>query len=865
MRAAASGRHLLLLSGRRTFAAAPVAPTAMASRAGPSKAAALGGLVPQPLEALPAVPPGALTITEGAAVVLYAGKDAVFYNRVQILNRDLSVTIVRCYDRARRAAATPRDVRKAWNRRQITEALLAHGAKHAAAAADAAAAGAAGAAAAPPSLFPAPPFPTMVRHTPEGNDLAARFGITMMTDATLPAALPGLRVLEALSASGLRSVRYAKEVPGLAHVVVNDLDPAAVASILANVAFNGVPPGRLQPAHADATLLMYLCREPHLAFDVIDLDPYGTAVPFLDGAVQAVLDGGLLAVTCTDMQVLASQQQPDVCHSKYGGQPLKARYCHEQALRLVLGAVESAANRYGRTIRPLVSVSVDFYVRVFVTVHACAEEANRSSVRKAHLYQCTGCDAYWVQPIGALGREEAAGGGGGSGGGGGGGGGAATGGHERGVEAVGAAQPGASTSQPGGEGDGEERMGGGADAGGDDASAAAAGGRGPKRLRLDNDADAGAGAGAGAAARGGRAGKRRGLGGTAQTGDGGGGHRKKAHASFVPHTPGALCPHCTRPVQIGGPIWSGPLHDRAFAASVLDEAVRVFGADGRGIAGATAVPDRFYDVHPPPTEGGVDGSAAPPAAGAAAAGAAAAGATAAAAAASASEPAPRAPAAAAARVAPRAPHDAGSNDIDTVASSRRRLQGLLRCIVNELPDAPLYYDLPSLCARLNVTPPPLAEVWAGLVHAGYRVSGSHCGSDALKTDAPPGVVWGLFAQHEASLGADVRARHREARGTVTHALLASAGPYAAAHPFDTTVTPDVAAELARQRGDGPRYVANPGASWGPGTRASADLAKARAERRGAAEAAAGAAGGEAAGAGAAGGEAAAVADAGVRQ
>lgn len=42
-----------------------------------------------------------------------------------------------------------------------------------------------------------------------------------------------------------------------------------------------------------------------LQFDVIDLDPYGSACPFVDGAVQAVKDGGLLCVTCTDMAVRA--------------------------------------------------------------------------------------------------------------------------------------------------------------------------------------------------------------------------------------------------------------------------------------------------------------------------------------------------------------------------------------------------------------------------------------------------------------------------------------------------------------------------------------------------------------------------------
>ena len=38
-----------------------------------------------------------------------------------------------------------------------------------------------------------------------------------------------------------------------------------------------------------------------LRYDVIDLDPYGTVAPFIDSAVQAVADGGLLCITSTDM------------------------------------------------------------------------------------------------------------------------------------------------------------------------------------------------------------------------------------------------------------------------------------------------------------------------------------------------------------------------------------------------------------------------------------------------------------------------------------------------------------------------------------------------------------------------------------
>merc|ERR1719203_2379846 len=100
------------------------------------------------------------------------------------------------------------------------------------------------------------------------------------------------------------------------------------------------------------------------AYDVIDLDPYGTASPFLDAAVQAVADGGLLCITSTDMPVLGGNH-PETCFARYGGAALKSSYVHEMAL-LLLHAVTTSGAKYGRDVRPLVCCSIDFYIRIFV-------------------------------------------------------------------------------------------------------------------------------------------------------------------------------------------------------------------------------------------------------------------------------------------------------------------------------------------------------------------------------------------------------------------------------------------------------------------------------------------------------------------
>jgi len=51
---------------------------------------------------------------------------------------------------------------------------------------------------------------------------------------------------------------------------------------------------------------MYSHREPKKRVDVVDLDPYGTAAPFIDAAVQCVVDGGqssFVTSSCVDTQI----------------------------------------------------------------------------------------------------------------------------------------------------------------------------------------------------------------------------------------------------------------------------------------------------------------------------------------------------------------------------------------------------------------------------------------------------------------------------------------------------------------------------------------------------------------------------------
>lgn len=217
---------------------------------------------------------------------------------------------------------------------------------------------------------------------------------------------PRFAILDALSASGLRANRYALEMPFVTTITANDMDPRAVESMSRNIAYNKTD-SIVKPQISNAIAHMYRVAFPEnhggesKKYHVIDLDPYGTAAPFLDAAVQAVEDGGLLAVTCTDAGVFASTAYPEKCFSLYGGLPVKGDYSHEVGIRIILFAIATTAGKYGLIMEPLLSLSIDFYARVFVRIRKSPEGVKMLASKCMLAYSCgEGCGSWKIQRLG---------------------------------------------------------------------------------------------------------------------------------------------------------------------------------------------------------------------------------------------------------------------------------------------------------------------------------------------------------------------------------------------------------------------------------------------------------------------------------
>ena len=106
----------------------------------------------------------------------------------------------------------------------------------------------------------------------------------------------------------------------------------------------------------------------------------------------------MLAVTCTDMAVLCGNHS-EACFGKYGTMPLRGKHCHEFALRMVLACLQTHAARYKRYIVPMVSCSIDFYVRLFVRVYTSPQEVKKSASKLSHVFQCGQCKSFTLHPL----------------------------------------------------------------------------------------------------------------------------------------------------------------------------------------------------------------------------------------------------------------------------------------------------------------------------------------------------------------------------------------------------------------------------------------------------------------------------------
>ncbi|AFZ70909.1 N2,N2-dimethylguanosine tRNA methyltransferase [Caldisphaera lagunensis DSM 15908] len=179
---------------------------------------------------------------------------------------------------------------------------------------------------------------------------------------------PGKEVIgiDPLSATGIRGIRYSLEINSMSKVIINDIDKDAYDIMVKNVELNGVK--NVDVYNKDANSLMRSIRfEQNQIINIIDLDPFGSILPFIDTAISVSSKGTLLALTATDLAVLGGSKYI-AAKRKYRVNLISIKHYREIALRVLLAFIAYVAASYDKVIKPLIAYSVDHYARVYLLI-----------------------------------------------------------------------------------------------------------------------------------------------------------------------------------------------------------------------------------------------------------------------------------------------------------------------------------------------------------------------------------------------------------------------------------------------------------------------------------------------------------------
>jgi tRNA (guanine26-N2/guanine27-N2)-dimethyltransferase len=183
--------------------------------------------------------------------------------------------------------------------------------------------------------------------------------------------------LDATAASGIRGVRAAADGWD---VTCADIDEDAVALCEDNLARNDLDGAVV---HRDANPLLH---EDY--FDVVDIDPFGTPIPFVDAACQGTRN--LLCVTATDTAPLCGAHFESGVRS-YSAVPRNTEYHAEMGVRILLSALARTAARYDVAATPILTHATKHYVRTYLELDRGATVANEAIDQLGHIHHCEHC------------------------------------------------------------------------------------------------------------------------------------------------------------------------------------------------------------------------------------------------------------------------------------------------------------------------------------------------------------------------------------------------------------------------------------------------------------------------------------------
>lgn len=176
-----------------------------------------------------------------------------------------------------------------------------------------------------------------------------------------------ITVGEPFCGSGIRSIRYLLETP-VSSIYCNDINSNAVNITQKNVErLLREKMSKLHLYNMECNLFLQKFLEKQIFFDFIDIDPFGTPIPFVHNSIQVITLNGILAFTATDLASLVGIY-PRALYAKYGISQFDARIgnVHEIAARALVTGIQHVGLTLGQSLIPIVTLYHRHFLRCFL-------------------------------------------------------------------------------------------------------------------------------------------------------------------------------------------------------------------------------------------------------------------------------------------------------------------------------------------------------------------------------------------------------------------------------------------------------------------------------------------------------------------
>jgi len=191
--------------------------------------------------------------------------------------------------------------------------------------------------------------------------------------------------IDALSGSGVRGVRLVLESNG--YGLLNDVDPVAYLYIVRNIRLNEVG-DKARASHCEANTLLNNYTFSGIPVDYIDIDPYGSPIPYIDSAVKPLAKNAYLGVTATDSGPLTCSHWLKALR-RYNIVCIDTDFDKELGLRILIYNIVYRGSSQDVALKPILSYSHRYYYRVFFkTVRSGGEAYKLLDNCRGYLWYC---------------------------------------------------------------------------------------------------------------------------------------------------------------------------------------------------------------------------------------------------------------------------------------------------------------------------------------------------------------------------------------------------------------------------------------------------------------------------------------------